>query len=174
MIWEKPLLGSKKMLNRKYFLVGKLPLRLSTRERRIGSIGRKRCTCSCDATICNGSLKQLLCTSQVANYAYALTCNHWILHQRGSITSIWRCSSLAQSANVFSKLDVREVYWHIRLDEESSKLTTMIIAFGWFESWRSQSASYRRYASAYWCNRSSTSLWHGESILPKRLRQSVL
>ena len=31
---------------------------------------------------------------------------------------------------VFSKLDVREAYWHVRLDEESSKLTTMITPFG--------------------------------------------
>ena len=53
-----------------------------------------------------------------------------MLHSTGSITSIWRCSSQAQSAKVFSKLDVGEVYWHIRLDKESSKLTTMIIAFG--------------------------------------------
>ena len=33
-------------------------------------------------------------------------------------------------AKVFSKLDVREAYWHVRLDEESSKLTTMITPFG--------------------------------------------
>ena len=33
-------------------------------------------------------------------------------------------------AKVFSKLDVREAYWHVRLDEESSKLITMITPFG--------------------------------------------
>ena len=33
-------------------------------------------------------------------------------------------------AKVFSKLDVREAYWHVRLDEPSSKLTTMITPFG--------------------------------------------
>ena len=35
-----------------------------------------------------------------------------------------------QDAKVFSKLDVREAYWHVRLDVESSKLTTMITPFG--------------------------------------------
>ena len=35
-----------------------------------------------------------------------------------------------QNAKIFSKLDVREAFWHVRLDEESSKLTTMIIPFG--------------------------------------------
>ena len=35
-----------------------------------------------------------------------------------------------KDAKVFSKLDVREAYWHVRLDEESSKLTTMITPFG--------------------------------------------
>ena len=38
-------------------------------------------------------------------------------------------------AKIFSKLDVREAYWHVRLDEESSKLTTMIIPFGRYR-WR--------------------------------------
>lgn len=30
---------------------------------------------------------------------------------------------------IFSKLDVKEAYWHVRLDEASSKLTTMITRF---------------------------------------------
>ncbi len=33
-------------------------------------------------------------------------------------------------AKVFSKLDVREACWDVRLDEEYSKLTTMITSFG--------------------------------------------
>ncbi|XP_060077956.1 uncharacterized protein LOC132557483 [Ylistrum balloti] len=35
-------------------------------------------------------------------------------------------------ARCFSKLDVKDAYWHVRLDEESSKLTTMITPFGRF------------------------------------------
>ena len=35
-----------------------------------------------------------------------------------------------KDAKVFRKLDVREAYWHVRLDEPSSKLTTMITPFG--------------------------------------------
>lgn len=38
-----------------------------------------------------------------------------------------------REAKVFSKLDVREAYWHVRLDEESSKLTTMITPFGRYQ-----------------------------------------
>lgn len=34
------------------------------------------------------------------------------------------------NAKIFSKLDVKEAYWHVKLDEESSKLTTMITPFG--------------------------------------------
>ena len=35
-----------------------------------------------------------------------------------------------RDAKVFSELDVREAYWHVKLDEESSKLTTIITPFG--------------------------------------------
>ena len=35
-----------------------------------------------------------------------------------------------KDVKVFSKLDVREAYWHVRLDESSRKLTTMITPFG--------------------------------------------
>lgn len=34
------------------------------------------------------------------------------------------------NAKVFSKIDVKEAFWHIRLDKESSVLTTMITPFG--------------------------------------------
>ena len=36
------------------------------------------------------------------------------------------------NAKVFSKIDIKEAFWHIRLDEESSKLTTMITPLGRF------------------------------------------
>ena len=35
-------------------------------------------------------------------------------------------------AKIFTKLDVKEAYWHVRLDDASSKLTTMITPFGRF------------------------------------------
>ena len=38
-----------------------------------------------------------------------------------------------KDAKVFSKLDVREAYWHDRLDEASSRLTTMITPFGRYQ-----------------------------------------
>jgi hypothetical protein len=34
------------------------------------------------------------------------------------------------NAKVFSKLDIREAYWNVKLDDESSMLTTMITPFG--------------------------------------------
>lgn len=36
------------------------------------------------------------------------------------------------NAKIFTKLDVKEAYWHVRLNEESSYLTTMITPFGRF------------------------------------------
>ncbi|CAC5393269.1 unnamed protein product [Mytilus coruscus] len=33
------------------------------------------------------------------------------------------------NAKIFSRLDVREAYWHVKLDKESSDLTTMITPF---------------------------------------------
>ena len=35
-----------------------------------------------------------------------------------------------KDAKIFSKLDTKEAYWHVRLDEASSKLTTMITPLG--------------------------------------------
>ncbi|VDI75828.1 Hypothetical predicted protein [Mytilus galloprovincialis] len=34
------------------------------------------------------------------------------------------------NAKIFSRLDVKEAYWHVKLDKESSDLTTMITPFG--------------------------------------------
>ena len=35
-----------------------------------------------------------------------------------------------KNAKIFSKLDVKEAFWHVRLDPDSSELTTMITPFG--------------------------------------------
>lgn len=35
-----------------------------------------------------------------------------------------------QKAKLFSKLDIKEAYWHVKLDDRSSLLTTMITPFG--------------------------------------------
>lgn len=40
-----------------------------------------------------------------------------------------------QDAKVFTKLDIKDAYWHVRLDEDSSKLTTMITPFGFRVRW---------------------------------------
>ena len=33
-------------------------------------------------------------------------------------------------AKVFTKLDVKQTYWHVKLDKQSSELVTMIIPYG--------------------------------------------
>ena len=35
-----------------------------------------------------------------------------------------------RKAQVFSKLDVKHAFWHVKLDDESSKLITMITPYG--------------------------------------------
>ena len=37
-------------------------------------------------------------------------------------------------AKVFTKLDVKQAYWHVKLDERLSKLTTMITFYGRYTS----------------------------------------
>ena len=37
-----------------------------------------------------------------------------------------------ENAKIFSKLDIKEAYWHVRLDQKSSLLTTMITPYGRF------------------------------------------
>ena len=37
------------------------------------------------------------------------------------------------NAKIFSKIDVKEAFWHVRLDSKSSKFTTMITPFGRFK-----------------------------------------
>ena len=48
-----------------------------------------------------------------------------------------------KGAKVFSKLDVKEAYWHVHLDEASSKLATMIIPFGRY-MWKVSSEIFQR------------------------------
>lgn len=36
------------------------------------------------------------------------------------------------NAKIFTKLDIKEAYWHVHLDDESSYMTTMITPFGRF------------------------------------------
>ena len=50
-----------------------------------------------------------------------------------SSENIINCQSLwiySLAAKIFIKLDIKEAYWNVRLDEASSKLTTMITPFG--------------------------------------------
>ena len=36
-------------------------------------------------------------------------------------------------AKVFIKLNVKQAYWHVKLDKQSSKLTTMITPYGHYK-----------------------------------------
>lgn len=44
--------------------------------------------------------------------------------------------SKLRDAKIFSKLDVKEAYWHVRPDEASSKLTTTITTFACYITWK--------------------------------------
>ena len=52
-----------------------------------------------------------------------------MLHQAGALPVFDVVLPKLKDAKVFSKLYVREVYQHVNLDEESSKLTKMINPF---------------------------------------------
>ena len=56
-----------------------------------------------------------------------------------------------RDAKVFSKLDVREAYWHVKLDEESSKLTTMITPFGRYQ-WKRLPFGLKVSSEIFQCN----------------------
>ena len=36
------------------------------------------------------------------------------------------------NAKIFTKLDIKKAFWHVRLDKDSSKLTTMVTPIGRF------------------------------------------
>jgi hypothetical protein len=46
------------------------------------------------------------------------------------LTTLEDVLSKLANARIFSKLDIREAYWHVKLSENSSRLTTMITLFG--------------------------------------------
>jgi hypothetical protein len=45
------------------------------------------------------------------------------------LTTLEDVLSKLANARIFSKLDIREAYWHVKLSENSSRLTTMITLF---------------------------------------------
>ena len=56
-----------------------------------------------------------------------------------SCVNIFKLSTLddilveMKDARIFSKLDIKEAYWHVSLDLKSSLMTTMITPFGRFQ-----------------------------------------
>ena len=58
--------------------------------------------------------------------------NEALMREHYKLPTVDDVLPMLHDAKVFSKLDVKEAFWHVRLDEESSKLTTMITPFGRF------------------------------------------
>ena len=56
--------------------------------------------------------------------------NEALMREHYKLPTLDDVLSQLNGARLFTKLDVKEAYWHVRLDEESSKLTTMITPFG--------------------------------------------
>ena len=46
------------------------------------------------------------------------------------LTTLEDVLSKLANARIFSKLDIREAYWHVKQSENSSRLTTIITLFG--------------------------------------------
>ena len=55
-----------------------------------------------------------------------------LMREYYKLTTIDDVMPMLSSAKIFSKLDVKEAYWHVKLDEPSSFLTTMITLCGRF------------------------------------------
>ena len=56
--------------------------------------------------------------------------NQALMREHYKLPTVDDVLPMLHDAKVFSKLDVKEAFWHVRLDDESSKLTTMITPFG--------------------------------------------
>ena len=65
--------------------------------------------------------------------------------------------SLSQ-ARVFSKLDMKQAYWHVQLDNESSLLTTMITPFGRYR-WARLPFGLKVSSEIFQRSRQKSSLW---------------
>ena len=58
--------------------------------------------------------------------------NRAILREHYPLPTIEEVSTRLHGAKVFTKLDVRNGFWHVKLDEESSCLMTFHTPFGWY------------------------------------------
>ena len=58
--------------------------------------------------------------------------NEALMREHYKLPTVDDVLPMLRHAKVFSKLDVKNAFWHVRLDEESSHLTTMITPFGRF------------------------------------------
>lgn len=56
--------------------------------------------------------------------------NEALMREHYRLPTLDDVTPMLHNAKVFSKLDLREAFWHVRLDEDASKLTTMITPFG--------------------------------------------
>jgi len=79
-------------------------------------------------TVQEMGLKWLSLRNQMDLWGSVLTHHPWTKLFSGSIT-LFVMPNLS-NAKVFSKLDVKQAYWHVQLDKESSLLTTMIAPLG--------------------------------------------
>ena len=55
--------------------------------------------------------------------------NEALMREHYRLPTLDDVTPMLHNAKVFSKLDLREAFWHVRLDEDASKLTTMITPF---------------------------------------------
>ena len=56
--------------------------------------------------------------------------NEALLREHYKLPTVDEVLPMLHGAKFFSKVDVKEAFWHVRLDEQSSELTTMITPFG--------------------------------------------